>query len=207
VLGVPGMNYSTLLRRSVDFDTYSVILNPYYPKLAQRPLVLSLVQMLWDRSDPNGYAHHITDDPLPGTPSHKVLMHIALGDHQVANVAAEVEARTIGARLRTPAVDPGRSFDRVPYYGIRPIRWFPFDGSAFVVWDAGPTRMDASGDVIGNPPAPITNTPPREGKDPHSSPRSDVNARVQKSEFLKIDGRVVDVCGTRPCYDAGWTGP
>ena len=70
-------------------------------------------------------------------------MHMALGDHQVANVAAEVEARTIGARLRTPAVDPGRNFDKVPYYGIRPIRWFPFDGSAFVVWDAGPTRTDA----------------------------------------------------------------
>ena len=107
VLGVPGMNYSTLLRRSVDFDLYSTILNPYYPSLAARPLILSMVQMLWDRSDPNGYAHHITDDPLPGTPSHKVLMQVALGDHQVANVTAEVEARTIGARLRTPAVDAG----------------------------------------------------------------------------------------------------
>jgi hypothetical protein len=207
VLGVPGMNYSTLLRRSVDFDLYSTILNPYYPNLAQRPLILSIVQMLWDRSDPNGYAHHITDDPLPGTPSHKVLMQVALGDHQVANVAAEVEARTIGARLRTPAVDPGRSFDKVPFYGIRPIRWFPFDGSAFVMYDAGPTRTDANGNVIGNPPAPITNTPPRDGKDPHSSPRSDVNARIQKSAFLKIDGRVIDVCGNRPCYDAGWAGP
>ena len=32
VLGVPGMNYSTLLRRSVDFDTYSLILAPAYPR-------------------------------------------------------------------------------------------------------------------------------------------------------------------------------
>ena len=117
VLGVPGMNYSTLLRRSVDFDLYSTVLDPYYRSLAARPLILSLVQLLWDRSDPNGYAHHITDDPLPGTPSHKVLLQVALGDHQVANVAAEVEARTIGARLRTPAVDAGRSFDKQPFYG------------------------------------------------------------------------------------------
>ena len=207
VLGVPGMNYSTLLRRSTDFDAYSAILGPAYPSLAERPLILSMVQMLWDRSDPNGYAHHITDDPLPGTPSHKVLMQVALGDHQVANVAAEVEARTIGARLRTPAVDAGRSFDKVPFYGIKPIRWFPFDGSAFVIWDSGPVRPDGLGGVLGTPPAPITNTPPREGKDPHSAPRSEPIARLQKSEFLKIDGRVVDVCGTRPCYDAGWPGP
>ena len=32
VLGVPGMNYSTLLRRSVDFDLYSTILEPVLPE-------------------------------------------------------------------------------------------------------------------------------------------------------------------------------
>ena len=141
-----------------------------------------MVQLLWDRSDPNGYAHHITDDPLPGTPSHKVLMQVALGDHQVANVTAEVEARTIGARLRTPAVDAGRSFDKEPFYGIKPIRWFPFDGSAFVMFDTGPVRPDGNGGVTGTPPPPIENLPPREGRDPHSAPRSDVNGRVQKSD-------------------------
>jgi hypothetical protein len=170
-------------------------------------LLLSLVQMLWDRGDPNGYAHHITSDPLPGTPPHTVLMHVALGDHQVANVAAEVEARTIGARLRTPAIDPGRSFDRVPLFGIPPIGHFPYNGSAYVVWDTGPVRSDGAGGLLGTPPAPTTNTPPREGRDPHSAPRSDPLARLQKSEFLKIGGSVVDVCGPHPCYAGGWTGP
>ena len=28
VLGVPGMNYSTLLQRSVDFDTYAALIYP-----------------------------------------------------------------------------------------------------------------------------------------------------------------------------------
>ena len=60
---------------------------------------LSLIQLLWDRGEANGYAHHITSDPLPGTPAHNVLMHVAFGDHQVANVTAEVEARTIGRRF------------------------------------------------------------------------------------------------------------
>ena len=207
VLGVPGMNYSTLLTRSTDFDTYALVLAPAYPNLQERPLLLSMVQMLWDRSDPDGYAAHITDDPLPGTPSHKVLMHVALGDHQVANVTAEVEARTLGAYVRQPAQDIGRSFDRIPQFGIPAIRHFPFGGSAMVIWDVGPLRPDGAGGFLGTPPAPTTNTPPREGKDPHSAPRSDINARIQKSEFLKIGGSVINVCGARPCYAAGWTGP
>ena len=87
VLGVPGMNYSTLLRRSVDFDLYAhgeiegadtpVGLYDSYPNELERPLLLSLIQLLWDRGEANGYAHHITDDPLPGTPAHDVLMHVA----------------------------------------------------------------------------------------------------------------------------------
>ena len=32
--------------------------------------------------------------------------------------------------------------------------------------------------------------PPEYGGDPHSHPRSDPNARVQKSEFLRIGGKV-----------------
>jgi hypothetical protein len=63
-----------------------------------------------------------------------------------------------------------------------------------VVWDSGV------------PPPPTTNTPPRSGRDPHSDPRSEVSSRVQKSEFLKVGGHVVDVCGTKPCYAQGYTG-
>ena len=63
---------------------------------------------MWDRGEPDGYANHMTTDPLPDTPAHKVLIEMAYGDHQVSNVATEVEARTIGAPLRYPALDPGR---------------------------------------------------------------------------------------------------
>ncbi len=101
VLGVPGMNYSTLLRRSVDFDDYAKLPNAglydSYPDEGERVLLLGLMQMLWDRGEANGYAQHMVSDPYPNTPDHDVLMHLALGDHQVANVTAEVEARTIGA--------------------------------------------------------------------------------------------------------------
>jgi hypothetical protein len=195
VLGVPGMNYSTLLRRSVDFDQYAAVLYANYPNELERPLVLSLMQNLWDRGETNGYAHHMTDDPYPDTPPHQVLLHEAFGDHQVANVTTEVEARTIGARLRVPALDPGRHSDVTPYYGIGPIGSYPYNGSALVVWDSG------------SPTPPTDNTPPRAGADPHSHPRNTPAARAQKSEFLKLGGRVVDTCGVGPCYANGYTGP
>jgi hypothetical protein len=207
VLGVPGMNYSTLLRRSADFDPqYSQALYAAYPNELERPLVLSLIQLLWDRSDPNGYAHHMTGDPYPNTPPHEVLMHPAFGDHQVANVAAEVEARTIGARTNRPALDPGRSVDVTPLYGIPTIPSYPYDGSAVTYWDTGPLRT-VNGSSQGTPPPPTTNTPPRAGNDPHGSPRSATAARVQKSHFLSIGGSVFDVCGGGPCYAGSWTGP
>jgi hypothetical protein len=205
VLGVPGMNYSILLRRSVDFDAYAKGefedgvdtpggLYDNYPNELERPLILSLIQTLWDRGEANGYAEHMTDNPYPNTPPHHVLLHEAFGDHQVANVATEVEARTIGASIRTPTLDPGRHSDVNPYFGIPAIDSFPFDGSALVVWDSG------------SPTPPTTNTPPYPGADPHSHPRSTASARDQKSEFLKVDGKVVDVCGTKPCYANGYQG-
>jgi hypothetical protein len=187
VLGVPGMNYSLLLTRSVDFAAYSAILYPSYPNELERPLLLALIQMLWDRSEPNGYAHHMTSDPLPNTPAHKVLLHLAFGDHQVANVATEIEARTIGASIHQPAIAPGRHSDVDPYSGIPAIASYPFDGSALIVWDSGA------------PTPPITNTAPGAGADPHSDPRSSAAGRTQKSEFLKVGGAVVDVCSGAPC--------
>src|SRR5262245_51354370 len=109
VLYVPAMNYSTLLTRSIDFRDYAEILYPSYPNEAVRPLLLSMIQTMWDRGEPNGYANHMTSDPLPDTPAHNVMIEMAWGDHQVSNAATVVESRTIGAPLRYPTLDPGRA--------------------------------------------------------------------------------------------------
>jgi hypothetical protein len=137
VLGVPGMNYGLLLRRSVDFEPFGAFLDVLYPSPLDQTLLLQLAQMLWDRGEPDGYAQHMTTDPYPGTPAHTVLLHEAFGDHQVANIATEVEARTIGAALRVPALAPGRHSDVDPYWGLPTIGTYPYTGSAFVVWDSG----------------------------------------------------------------------
>ena len=145
-------------------DPFYALLRPAYPGALERAVILSLTQVLWDRGEANGYALHMTRAPYLDTPRHTVLLHEAFGDHQVANVATETEARTIGARLRTPAVDPGRSLDREPFFGIRPIRNYPWGGNALVVWDIGSLRAGG----LGTPPPPTTNTPPRLGVDPHA---------------------------------------
>ena len=146
VLNVPGMNYSTLLRRSVDSDEYfktpGLGLYANYPNELERPLLLSLIQLLWDRGEGNGYAHNMTTHPLPNTNPHEVLLQPAIGDHQVANVTAEVEARTIGASVYTPALEPGRHWEENPFLGIPQVdvpATGPYTGGSMLVYyDGGP---------------------------------------------------------------------
>jgi hypothetical protein len=213
VLYVPGMNYGgILLTRSVDFEDYAQILYPAYTDQGERPLLLSMIQSMWDRGEPNGYANHMTTNPLPGTPEHKVMIEMAYGDHQVANAATEVEARTIGAPLRQPALDANRlpaGFDQ-PFFGLDPLGPLPGanGGNAMFVWDIGPKR-DEGGTVKGTDPPPITNTAPNDsfGVDPHDTViRNSPLIRAQIATFIKAGGTITDPCGSTPCYAAGWMG-
>ncbi|MBG0830915.1 hypothetical protein HS041_24450 [Planomonospora sp. ID67723] len=192
VLGVPGMNYSTLLNRSVDFQPFQQLLDRSYPDKLTQQICFALLQMLWDRAEANGYAQHLTADPLPGSPRHRVLLHVAFGDHQVSTVTAEVEARTVGARIHRPAVAEGRNPDVAPYWGIRALPRWSYPGSAIIVWDSG------------TPAPPTANIPPlgpEYGRDSHEDPRHDPDARTQKAYFLR-HGVVVNVCGDAPCTAA-----
>jgi hypothetical protein len=208
-LGVPAMNYSVLLNRSTDFDQFKLFLDPAYPDRLTQQLGLSLIQMLWDRSDPNGYAHRMTSDPLPNTPPHKVLLDVAFSDHQVTTWQADAEARTIGAAAHAPILDPGRWPDVDQLFGIPRIGSYPFGGSAIFYWDIGPIRPDPSNplNTIGVDPPPLTNTPSRSGQDPHGAPRAALAEQQLVSAFLQPDGAIINPCGTGPCYAGSWTGP
>ena len=114
-LGVPGMNYSTLLQRSVDFDTYAQVFYNAYPAGMDQQFVLSLIQMLWDRAENNGYAETlIPGHNLPGVPPKRVLLHPGFSDHQVTMYTAETMARTIEAGVHCPAVVRGPRAQRGP---------------------------------------------------------------------------------------------
>jgi hypothetical protein len=236
VLNVTGMNYSTLLSRSTDSGQYLDIpdlgLWANYPGLERRPLVLSLMQLLWDRGEANGYAQHMTDDPLPETPEHHVLLQLAYGDHQVSNVAAEVEARTIGAQVHTPELDPGRHWADAtdPLFGLSAIDFTggPFGGSAAMVYyDGGPLDYtvpdqgtpdqtctdESSVGHHGSAMAPLVNLPPNPvsvyGCDPHSYPRRSLDGVTHEASWLSPTASIeqCETTGTpRPCYSNGFTG-
>jgi hypothetical protein len=199
VLGVSGMNYgNVLVQRSTDFAPFASILLAHYPDRSQYPAILDVIQQLWDRGDPDGYAQHMTTHPYPDTPAHQVLMQIAYGDHQVSMYAAAVEARTIGARVHTPALDPARSRDRNLFYGIPAAPGSGYRGSAISIWDSGPGIVQ---------PPPVANLAPVDGPtnhDPHEHPRSTPAARVQKDAFLASPGLLLDTCVGRPCHSAAY---
>jgi hypothetical protein len=203
VLGVPGMDYGgLLLQRSSDFPAFATFLygnapGGGYTDTSIHPLILSLAQQLWDRGEADGYAQSMTTNPLPGTPTHQVLLHVAYGDFQVSQFAAAVEARTIGAKVHAPALDPARARDKNLFFGIPSIPSYPFKGSAIVIWDSGPGLVA---------PPPVSNTAPSGDHDPHGDPRATVDARTQISDFLRpTNGAVTNVCGPHPCHTDAFT--
>jgi hypothetical protein len=202
VLGVTGMDYgNVLVERSTDFAPFGSILYPAYPDQSLHPWLLDLVQQLWDRGDPDGYAQFMTSHPLPDTPSHQVLMMIAYGDHQVSMYSGALEARTVGASAYQPALDlsTNRARDRNLFYGLPAIKKFPFNGSAIEVWDSGPGHTQ---------PPPLGNIPPQDtstNQDPHEDVRNTPLAREQKSDFLQPNGEIVNVCGGQPCRSSDYT--
>jgi hypothetical protein len=185
VLGVPGMNYSLLLPRSVDFDDYELVFKPAYPSDLDRTLILGFTQMLWDRGEGAGYVQHVTADQYPGTPAKQVLLDVALGDHQVTELSALIEARTLGITIHRPVAADGRWAEVEAGWGLESTV-YPSSGSAIIIWDSGMT------------PIPLENLAPREGDDPHSDPRNDADVRRQKAAFL-FEDTLIDVCDAKAC--------
>lgn len=176
VLGVPGQPYNLLLDRSVDFKLFATLLQGALADPIDRQVALGLVQVLWDRAEPSGYSPYVTADPLPGTPPHEVLLHVAIGDHQVSPLGAHVMARSMGAKNVTPAVRSIWGVEEAPA---------PYTGSAIVEYD------------FGLPPAPIENVPMDLGDDPHGTLRELPEAQDQLNTFLRT-GVVENTCGG-PC--------
>lgn len=195
VYGVPGMNYSLLLRRSKDFTLYSIPLYLAYPDELDRNLAFALIQMLWDRGENSGFAAYLTERDkavdgtqpnLSGTDNY-VLLHTAFADQEVTHWSVDMMARTMGApvddrdTLRYPGLNP----DIAPYYDIPRLQ---FDaqgrapGSANIVW-VQPGVLTP----------PLANIPPTEGPNPHGYPRGHGGANCQIHHFLQREGFIADV--------------
>jgi hypothetical protein len=170
------MPYSLLLFRSVDFDMFLTAIRIFYPDYRMNQLLIGMAQMLWDRVEPTGYAHHISENTLPGVNSQEVLnpkevlMRAAVADWQVTTLGAHIMARTLNA----PHVDSG-----LQEAGIRDNPW------------GIPTVADtASGNFLmeydfGLPGEPLCNVPMSLCDDPHGDLREREAARKQLNAFLK----------------------
>ena len=221
ILGVPGMNYSTLLRRSKDFQAerpidegvqqtitsqdlavgYSDAFDTSYQNPMDQAFLMSLIQMIWDRGETNGYAEFLAPDnslrshPVTGANPGEaqcdkdLLLHVAFGDHQVSHTTAEVMARSAQMARVENAPGPGRHHDGPnAFFGIPPINAGNglFGGSAIIEWDSGPTEVDVP---------PTENTPPRTKSDPHEHARRAIEAREQKMLYLRSNGQIRPQCG------------
>jgi hypothetical protein len=163
-LGVMGQPYSFLLFRSVDFDQFLAIIHLFYPDYRMDQLLIGMAQMLWDRVEPNGYSHHVTENTLPGVNAKEVLMRVGIGDHQVTTFAGHVMARTMKAPHLTT--------------GLRDI------------WELDPVESTPSGSFYTEldfalPGQPYCNVPMSMCSDPHEDVRRREASRKQLDEFLR----------------------
>jgi hypothetical protein len=200
VLGVTGIDWSNwLIPRTQGIGDFGTEQDLVYPDPSAQPLMLDLMQQLWDRGDPDGYVQQLISHQLPGTLPHQVLMQIAYGDEYVPMYAGAAEARTAGVDAYTPALDPDRAADANLFWGLAPVSSSPFAGSLIELWDLGPG-------LVRSPPVASEKPPPDEPPyiNPHQSIMYSPAALAQTSDFLTADGAFVDVCNGAPCHAAGY---
>jgi hypothetical protein len=208
-LGEPGMPYNLLLNRSHDFDEFYFFIEQTYQGPRQPQIILALMQMLWDRTEPDGYAPYIAKNMLPNTPAHSVMLNAALGDFQVNPLGAELMARAVGAKNLKPV--------NRHVYGIDEIDG-PAPAGSSVLTEFN-FQLDQNPDVT----LPITNTPPEVADaglseplpdggsvsvdcDPHDKVRQETPVFLQTEEFFR-SGQIINTCSGQSLRPPGATKP
>jgi hypothetical protein len=202
VLDLAGMNWGLIIPRSNIWDTFALLYKPSYPDPVMQPLGLALVQTMWDRADSNGYANHITRNPLPGSKLSRVLINAPIGDQILTETAAELMQRSLEVKRHNPSIVEGRHIAVEPYLDIEPITTYPHEGNAVMHWDSGPFPLNGRD---GTPLQRLDNLPRNLGYDTHGMPMGQTSAWEQKAVFWRT-GEVVNVCGAQPCFGDGYDG-
>lgn len=183
VVQVGAINYSLLLERSRDWPTYRTTLIGAYPDPLDVALLLNLMQMQWDRTEPTAVADVITTSGFPMTKAKQVLMQIAIADDEVANIGSEYQARTMGIPVLTPS--PYVPFGLEQTAGPAP--------NAMVIYDYG----------LGNT-IPPTNEPPPDNN-VHSEIRNKQATIDMMRRFFET-GEIVQTCTAEKGCDCAANG-
>lgn len=175
VLQVGAINYSMLLERSLDWPTYRTILIGAYPDPLDVALLINLMQEFWFM-DPANTVFDVLTGGVPNTPPKQLLLQMAVADDEVANVATEYQARTMGINTLGPSVYE-------PYQV--PVANGP-QSSALVIYDYG----------LGNT-IPMWNEAPPDN-DVHGLVRKQQATIDQIGTFFDT-GEIIQYCGTSGC--------
>ena len=168
-----------MIKRSVNWIMYEAIMLAGYSEAFTRDLVMVMSASIWDLAEPTTYAPHLVSDPLPGTPAHRVLLQIGLGDAQVPNLSAYMQVRTAGIPLMLPSpVEP---------FGVETVADGELSESGLVIYA-----------IPGVTPAPPGTRSPGGNNDAHEGVRRAVEAQEQIRRFTAIDGMVEQTCDG-PC--------
>ncbi|MFU8803966.1 MAG: hypothetical protein ACNA8W_09180 [Bradymonadaceae bacterium] len=128
VLGVGGASFSLMMSRSANFRVFLLAMEQNTGRNLELMKNLVLMQFVLDRIDPISYAGYLSPGAgLPGGPEERhILMHVAIGDTAVPNLASHLHARTMGVPLLQPTP---RTVALIPTVES------PTDGSAMVESD------------------------------------------------------------------------
>jgi hypothetical protein len=180
LLGEPAAAYSMIWQRSVDSDQFTEFIRPTYPSSPlDFQILLQLVQLHWDRAEPSGFVRAMHGDTLPDTPEHHVLMHAAIGDHEVPTIFAHSMARSIGAGL-IRSDDPQQPFPR-DVFGLDSVATPRRDESGLVEYE------------FALPPEPLTLLPATAGCNPHDRVR-ELTASFEQQDLFFRSGRIEWFC-------------
>ncbi|MBT8493818.1 MAG: hypothetical protein KJO07_12215 [Deltaproteobacteria bacterium] len=176
VLGVGGANYSMMLERSLDWPTYRNTVIGAYDDPLNVAIIINLMQMRWDTTEPANTITDLPGNPIPGTPAKQFLLHMAVGDDEVPNISTEYQARTMGIPVIGPAVYTPWGLEEA----LEPV------SNGLVIWDDG------------DGPIPSSNTAPADN-DAHSKTRKFPAAIRQMTHFFQT-GEIIHTCGEgTPC--------
>jgi hypothetical protein len=179
VLGCGAGFWSTLFERSVNWKLAEIVAFGSYPDSLQVQILLALMQMQFDFSEPATVAPYVLSAPLAGVPKKQILAQMGLGDAQVPNVAAEMIARTAGLPLLHAAVTQPFGLTEQ----TAPLK------SAISTWN------------VNSPPVPPnTNQTPSNDNQVHEAIRRIPQVQEQIKTFFST-GEVVDTCGGKPCVE------
>jgi len=180
-LGVGGANYSLMLERSLDWPTYrNVVIGAYKDPLSVS-IMINLLQIRWDQTEPTNVISDLPGNPIPGTPDKQFLLHMSRADSEVPNVSTEYQARTMGIPVLAPALYAPFGVPEMP----GPL------SSALVIFDGG------FGDI------PEGNIPPQENLGHYVTRNS--QAAIEQIQIFFETGEIVHTCGDAQVCDCTTT--